>query len=326
MSRITRLDWIDAYIVALLAAAALGFILPAKGTIVTTALAVATKAAVALLFFLHGVRLQRTAILAGATHWRLQLLTLVSTFGVFPLAGVALYASIPEALGAALWPGVLYLCALPSTVQSSIAFTSIARGNVAAAVCAATVSNLASIVLTPLLVSIVLNLHGDVSLTGQIQNLVVQLLLPFFAGQALSRWLRTWAARHSTLLSMLDRGSILLVVYTSFSAAAVAGTWNSLNRAELIKLILMSATLLTVVLVATRCISRLMKFSTEDESTVVFCGSKKSLATGVPMASVLFPAAAVGMMILPLMIFHQLQLFVCSVIARRYARRTMQAP
>jgi sodium/bile acid cotransporter 7 len=113
----------------------------------------------------------------------------------------------------------------------------------------------------------------------------------------------------------------LLVVYTSFGAAALAGTWEALDRTELMRLVLVSGLLLTVVLASMRYISRLMKFSTEDESAAVFCGSKKSLATGVPMANVLFPAATVGMMILPLMIFHQLQLLVCSVIARRYASR-----
>jgi sodium/bile acid cotransporter 7 len=313
--------WVDPYILALLAAMALGFLLPAQGNAVML-LAVLTKAAVALLFFLQGVRLQKAAIIEGATHWRLQLLTLFCTFAVYPLLGLMLFVSIPGAVGATLWPGVLYLCALPSTVQSSIALTSIARGNVPAAVCAATASNLAGVVLTPLLVSAALNLPGSGSPSGQIQSVVLQLLVPFVAGQGLSRWLRPWVQSQAKVLSMLDRGSILLVVYTSFSAAVLAGTWEALGGRELAMLLMMSVVLLIVALAFIRCASWQMKFSREDASAAIFCGSNKSLATGVPMANILFPAATVGLVILPVMIFHQLQLIVCSVIARRYARRT----
>lgn len=324
MSQPTRSIWIDPYIFALLGTAALGLLLPARGTAVVV-LAVATKAAVALLFFLQGVRLQKAAVIAGATHWRLQLLTLFSTFVVFPMLGLALHASMPGLIGAALWPGLLYLCALPSTVQSSIALTSIARGNLSAAVCAATASNLAGIALTPLLASAMLNLHGSGAPIHQVQGVVMQLLLPFLAGQALGRWLRSWAQRHAKLTSLLDRGSILLVVYASFSAAVLAGTWETLGWTELAMLTLIAALLLATVLAFTRCASWMMKFSREDASAAVFCGSKKSLATGVPMANILFPAASVGLVILPVMIFHQLQLIVCSVIARRYAQRSAPA-
>lgn len=314
----------DPFIVALLIAALLGFLAPAIGRFATIVDLLKT-AAITLLFFLQGVRLQRAAVIAGVTHWRLQLLTLACTFVLFPLTGVALHAVLPRALGDSLWAGVLFLCALPSTVQSSIAFTSVARGNVSAAICAATVSNLLGIVLTPLLVAMLLNRHASASPLEQIRAITEQLLLPFVLGQAASRWLRPWALRHPGLLSISDRGSIVLVVYAAFSAAVVAGTWSRVHWSDVLILLGISAGVLALALAVTRTASRLAGFSIEDEIATVFCGSKKSLATGVPMANVLFSGAVVGLVILPVMIFHQLQLMACAYLARRYADRPLAA-
>jgi sodium/bile acid cotransporter 7 len=219
-----------------------------------------------------------------------------------------------------LWLGVLYLCTLPSTVQSSIAFTSIAKGNVAAAICAATASNLLGIVLTPLLVAALLNLRGDTSPLEQIGSIVLQLLVPFVLGQIASRWLRPWAMRHASLLTISDRGSMVLVVYSAFSAAVHAGAWTGLSWLDIAKVIAICVLLLATGLLFTRSVSRAAKLAREDEIAVVFCGSKKSLATGLPMANVLFPAATVGLIILPVMVFHQIQLMVCAALARRYAQ------
>jgi solute carrier family 10 (sodium/bile acid cotransporter), member 7 len=313
----------DPFIVALLGAAILGFLVPARG-VSATALDLLKTAAITLLFFLQGVRLQRAAVIAGITQWRLQLLTLACTFLLFPLVGLALRALLPHALGDPLWLGVLFLCALPSTVQSSIAFTSVARGNVPAAVCAATVSNLLGIVLTPPLVALLLHMQANSSPLGQIRAITEQLLLPFVLGQVASRWLRPWALRHPAILAVTDRGSIVLVVYAAFSAAVIAGTWHHVRWSDVLTLLALSTGVLAFVLAATRAASRLAHFSTEDEIATVFCGSKKSLATGVPMANVLFSSAIVGLIILPLMIFHQLQLIACAYLARRYADRPVQ--
>jgi sodium/bile acid cotransporter 7 len=310
---------LDPFIIALILAALLGFLLPASGP-AAPAIGWLTKAAIALLFFLQGVRLQRDAVIAGLTHWRLQLLTLACTFALFPVLGFALHAAVPGLLHPTLWLGVLYLCTLPSTVQSSIAFTSIARGNVAAAICAATASHLLGIVLTPLLVAALLNLRGGSGpALEQIQGIVLQLLVPFIAGQIMSRWLRPWALRHAKLLTITDRGSIILVVYAAFSAAVHAGAWSSLSWIDIAKILALSAVLLAIALVVTRFASRAAGFARQDEIAVVFCGSKKSLVTGVPMANILFPAATVGLVILPVMVFHQIQLIVCAALARRYA-------
>ncbi|HVY81234.1 MAG TPA: bile acid:sodium symporter family protein [Steroidobacteraceae bacterium] len=315
---------VDPFIVALIGAAALGFLVPATGA-VAPIVSYVTKASIALLFFLQGVRLQRAAVIAGLTHWRLQLLTLACTFALFPVLGLALRATVPGLLDPSLWIGVLFLCALPSTVQSSIAFTSIAKGNVAAAICAATASNLIGIVLTPLLVAALLNLHAGASPLEQIESIVLQLLVPFIAGQIASRWLRPWAMRHARLLTISDRGSIILIVYAAFSAAVQAGAWARLSWMDIVKVIAICAGLLAIALAATRFASRAARFAREDEIAVVFCGSKKSLATGVPMANILFPAATVGLAILPVMVFHQIQLMVCAGLARRWASRALAA-
>ena len=257
----------------------------------------------------------------GIKHWRLHGLVFLATFVLFPLLGLLSLLLVPWALTPGLYTGLMFLCCLPSTVQSSIAFTSIARGNVAAAICSASFSNMIGIALTPLLVTVFLSTGtGGVSL-GAVRDIMVQLLLPFVAGQLLRRWIGGFITRHKKVLGYVDRGSILLVVYAAFSAGVVAGIWERLSVVSLLVLLAVNAALLAVVLVVTTFASRRLRFSTEDEIATVFCGSKKSLASGLPMATVLFPAATVGLTVLPLMMFHLMQLMVCAWLARRYGAR-----
>jgi sodium/bile acid cotransporter 7 len=282
-----------------------------------------TNAAITLLFFLHGAKLSREAIVAGIGHWRLHLLVAASTFVLFPILGLAIRVLGTGWINPGMTAGVLFLCLLPSTVQSSIAFTSIARGNVPAAVCSATLSNVVGIFLTPVMVGLFLgNLgkggHGGVDLHS-IESIALQLLAPFILGH-LSRPLTSgFITKHKTLVGRVDRSSILLVVYTAFSAAVVEGLWKTLSAGDIALVLVLDAVLLAAALVITTVAARVLGFSKEDEIAIVFCGSKKSLASGVPMAGVLFPAAAVGPIIVPLMLFHQMQLMVCAVMARRYA-------
>jgi len=310
----------DPYIVAILLMVVLASLLPVRGEAAVW-FGWLIKAAIALLFFLHGARLPREAVVAGLTHWRLHLTVLASTFILFPLLGLAITrlpgSLLPETLAA----GVFYLCLLPSTVQSSIAFTAQARGNVAAAVVAASTSNLIGVVLTPVLVGLILHTQtGGLSMKA-VQDVAVQILLPFTLGQLTRPWVGGWVTRHARLVSYTDRGSILLVVYGAFSAAVVGGLWRQVSGRELAVLLVICVVLLAAVLTATFLAARALKFSTEDEIVAIFCGSKKGLATGVPMASILFPAASVGFIVLPVMLFHQIQLMTCAVIAQRYAAR-----
>jgi solute carrier family 10 (sodium/bile acid cotransporter), member 7 len=307
----------DGFTLAIVATVALASFFPAVGG-AGEILHGATILAIALLFFLHGARLSREAVLAGALHWRLHLVVLGATFALFPLLGLALRYALAGVLPETLLVGLLFLCLLPSTVQSSIAFTAIAHGNVAAAVCGASLSNFVGILLTPALVALLMNLRGGVSLDA-VGAIVLQLLLPFLAGHFLRPWIGRFVARHHAALGFVDRGSILLVVYLAFSEAVANGLWGVLGIGDLVKLLVVCALLLGIVLVTTVMVARRLGFARADEIVIVFCGSKKSLAAGVPMAGVLFPLAQVGMIVLPVMLFHQVQLMVCAALARRYA-------
>jgi sodium/bile acid cotransporter 7 len=311
---------IDPYLLLLIGTVVLASIFPAHG-IGADIMTYAVYAAVALLFFLYGAKLAPSAILSGLTHWRLQGLVFLSTFVLFPIIGLILTTLLRPWLPADLALGLMFVCVLPSTVQSSIAFTSIARGNVPAALCSATVSNLAGMVLTPTLVALLLSAHGTGFSTKALVDVAVQLLLPFGLGQAARPWLAPVLARHKTLTSYVDRGSILLVVFAAFSEGVVAGIWSHVDYWSLGLVIVLDIVLLALVLVTTTMVARLVGFATEDEIVLVFCGSKKSLASGIPMANILFPGAAIGLVVLPLMLFHQVQLFACATLAQRYAAR-----
>jgi sodium/bile acid cotransporter 7 len=308
---------VDPYIAAIVGMVGLASVVPAHGSGAVVA-GYATNAAIALLFFLHGARLSPQAALAGASHWRLHAFVMAATFLLFPALGLGARALFPGLLTPPLWTGVVLLCALPSTVQSSIAFTSIARGNVPAALCAATASNLLGMGLTPLLIGLLLGAQGNFSVHAA-GGIVLQLLLPFAAGQLARPWLGDWALRHKTLLGLVDRGSILLVVYAAFSEGVVQGIWHQLSLGDLGRLAAVDAGLLAAVLAITTYGSRLLGFSRADEVTIVFCGSKKSLASGLPMATVLLGGRSIGLIVLPLMLFHQIQLMVCATLAKRYA-------
>lgn len=311
---------IDPFTVALFATIVLASLLPVSGAMVH-GMDGLTDAAIALLFFLHGAKLSRAAIVAGAVHWRLHLLIFASTFLLFPLLGWASQPVLRSMLTPELLVGVLFLCALPSTVQSSIAFTSLAGGNVPAAVCSASASSLFGVVLTPLLLALMLGAQGaiDHPLLA-VGRIMLQLLLPFAAGHLLRPWIGRWIDRHAGLVRLTDQGTILLVVYTAFSASVIDGLWRETPLSDVLVIGVLSAVLLAIVMPLLTVVARRLGFARPDEITIVFCGSKKSLATGVPMAKILFAGGGLGAIVLPIMIFHQLQLMVCAVVARRYAR------
>lgn len=322
-SRLRRLAP-DPYILAILGMVVLASIVPVRGE-AAAGFSLLTKAAIALLFFLHGAKLSREAVVGGMMHWRLHLMVLGLTFALFPLLGMAAQWLPGAILSPTLAGGVLFLCCLPSTVQSSIAFTAVARGNVAAAVCAASLSNLLGIVITPLILAAVMGARGSHFSAGEVEAIVLQLLVPFIAGQALRGWIGEWLKRRAPVVGLVDRGSILLVVYGAFSAAVVQGIWSQVSPDQIAALAIVCGLLLVIVLLTAAAAARGLGFDKADEITIVFCGSKKSLASGVPMAGILFPPAAVGLMVLPLMLFHQIQLMACAVIAQRYAARSEAA-
>ncbi|MEU3235522.1 bile acid:sodium symporter family protein [Streptomyces anthocyanicus] len=318
-----RLRWprrmpIDPYILLLLGTVGLAALLPARGTGADVASGASTGA-IAFLFFLYGARLSTREAMDGVRHWRLHVTVLACTFVVFPLLGLASRGLVPVFLTDPLYQGLLFLTLVPSTIQSSIAFTSIARGNVPAAICAGSFSSLVGIVVTPLLAAALLGGGGGGFSADSVVKIVLQLLVPFLAGQLLRRWIGGFVARHKKVLGLVDRGSILLVVYTAFSEGMVEGIWHQVSPARLAGLLAVQAVLLAVMLALTWYGAKGLGFGREDRIAIQFAGSKKSLAAGLPMASVLFGAQA-SLAVLPLMLFHQMQLMVCAVIAKRRSR------
>ncbi len=323
----TYLRWLarlDRYLLLLIGTVGLAAVLPAHGA-GTRIVDVAVPGGIGLLFFLYGVRLAPAAVAEGLMHWRLQTLVFGSTFILFPLVGLAVTQVFGRWLDPALVTGILFVCLLPSTVQSSIAFTSIARGNVPAALCSASVSNLLGIVVTPVLVAVLLSGSGAGFSASALENIALQILLPFVLGQVVRPFIGAWVGSHKRFTSVIDRGSILLVVYAAFSAGMVEGIWRQVDVGSLAVVLAADLVILAAVLLATTLLSRASGFSREDEIAIVFCGSKKGMASGISMANILFPASAVGLVVLPLMLFHQVQLFACATLAQRYARR-MPAP
>ncbi|MEX3956430.1 bile acid:sodium symporter family protein [Trinickia sp. EG282A] len=316
----------DRFTLSLVGTVVLASVMPCRGE-AAVAVNALTNVAVGLLFFLHGAKLSREAVLAGATHWRLHALVLASTFILFPLLGLAFKPLFSPLVSPALYAGVLFLCTLPSTVQSSIAFTSIARGNVPAAVCAASASSLIGIFVTPALVGIVVDSQSAAvrSPWHTVGNIVAQLLVPFVAGQLLRPVVAPWLDRHRRALRFVDQGSILLVVYMAFSEAINEGLWQHLGLRTLAGLVVADGTLLGAALLITGWVGKRLSFDRADRITIVFCGSKKSLASGIPMAKVIFSSQAIGIAVLPLMLFHQMQLMVCAALAQRWGDRAARA-
>lgn len=310
----------DPLIVLIILAVLLAVIAPARG-VFAEIFGQLTNGAIAFLFFLYGARLSTQEALNGLKHWRLHLTILAFTFVVYPLIGIGL-RPLTAFISHDMYLGILFLTLVPSTVQSSVAFTSIAKGNVAGAIVSASTSNLVGVFITPALVMLLMGtgggVHIDTSVFGEIALL---LLAPFILGQLTRRWVGKFAQSKAT--KVVDRGSIAMVVYSAFSKGVVDGIWSSISIWELAFLVAFAAIFVAFMLWLTKKVSEKLGFKRADTVAIEFCGSKKSLATGLPMASVIFASGgtSLGLLILPLMIYHQVQLMMCSWLASHYAQR-----
>ncbi|MDV7989731.1 bile acid:sodium symporter family protein [Rhodococcus sp. IEGM 1374] len=312
---------LDPFLLGIFAVAALASLFPATGT-AEDVLGWVTRIAIALLFLIYGARLSPRDAWNGVKHWRLHSVILACTYLLFPALGLALRILVPGVISDDLYTGMLFLCLVPSTVQSSIAFTSIARGNVAGAVVSASFSNIIGVFVTPLLVIALMTTTGSVTIDpSSVLDIALQLLLPFAVGQLIRPWVTGWLTRHSAPTKLVDRGSILLVVFAAFSESMNQNVWSSVPVWRIGIVVAVCAALLAVVLAITWYGGKWLGFAFEDRVVLLYCGSKKSLASGLPMAAVLFVGQPVGLIVLPLLIFHQIQLMVCTVIAQQLARR-----
>lgn len=317
---------LDRFTILLFVMVILASILPIAGQ-AAEIFNVITTIAIAILFFLHGAKLSRQAVIDGILHWKLHALVFAFTFALFPILGLMAKPILLPMLGKELYWGFLFMCFLPSTVQSSIAFTSVAKGNVAAAVCSASFSNLIGMFITPILVAFFILGHSenDFNPTSAILKITLLLLVPFILGQVLRPYVFPYMQKFPSLVKSFDQGSILMVVYGAFSGAVVAGLWHQVSGITLFYLTLACSVLLTVIMVLAFYIPKWLGFSLPDQRSIFFCGSKKTLASGVPMAQILFIGQPLGMIVLPIMIFHQIQLMICGILANYWSKQPMKS-
>ncbi|AVL99143.1 hypothetical protein C6V83_01365 [Gordonia iterans] len=315
---------IDGFVLSIMLAVVVAAFLPARGAFAEV-LDYLVIALIAVLFFLYGTRLHPREALEGLTHWRLHLTILAFTFVLFPIVGVLLAPLLSRIIGDDLSAGMLYLTLVPSTVQSSIAFTSIARGNVPGAIVSASTSNLLGVFLTPLLVVWLMSTDSGAQFdASSITKIMLQILLPFILGQLARPWIAPLLARYAEPTKYVDRGAIVLVVYVAFSEGVRQGLWSQVDVWQVIIMTAIATALVIAMLLLSGWLPRRLGFDRADSIAIQFCGTKKSLATGLPMATVLFAGPSVGLIVLPLMIFHQVQLILCSWLATRYARQSAE--
>jgi solute carrier family 10 (sodium/bile acid cotransporter), member 7 len=276
-----------------------------------------------LVFFLHGVNLSSEQISHGLKNWKLHIMVQAFTFVVFPLIWLICNQLFGSHMPALLMLGFFYLCALPSTISSSVALTGSAGGNVPAAILNASMSSVFGIFMTPWLVSLVVGTGaGGIDLGSTLLDLSAMLLLPLVLGQLVRPFLGTFFARHKRYTNIVDKVVILLLVYAAFCNSMVSGMWQQQGDTVILSAFIGSGVLLAVILFMTTRTTRALNFNHADEVAAVFCASKKSLAAGAPMAALIFGAnPGLGLILLPIMIYHPMQLIVCSVIAEKYASR-----
>lgn len=314
----------DRYVSLLILSAVLGFLLPELGASDGPLhLGLVTKLGISLVFFLHGANLAPESLAAGVKNWKVHVLIQATTFALFPILGGILFVALDGVMSDSLRLGFFFLAALPSTISSSVAMTAIAKGNVPVAVFNATLSGLLGLVLTPAMVSLVTATGVmQFSLLDAMGNIALMLLAPFAIGQLVRPLIKQTVIKHKSILSLLDRGVILLIVFTSFATSTAGGIWTRFSVGEIVATVALVLVLLAIAFAMTVWLSRRLKLPLEDEAAVVFCGSTKSLANGAPIAQILFAGSPLlGVILLPLMLYHQLQLVGCAILAQRYSKQ-----
>jgi sodium/bile acid cotransporter 7 len=320
----------NGFIIALVGAVTLAFLFPApgaKGGWLHPE--VSNNAGVALILFLQGLSMAVERMKAGAGNWRLYVIVQGFTFLVFPLVGLLFHAATrfiwPDE-PSALRDGFLYLCLLPSTISTSIVLTSVARGNTPGALFNAALSNILGVILTPLLVRLLMQASGQ---AGSFAPLLIKItlltLVPFVIGMGVRPLVRSWVDANRRWVNILSSGVILFIVYTAFCDSVEEKVWQHYGIGLTLEVLAAVAVLFTTVSLMVWAASRMARLNREDFIAALFCSVKKTLAIGVPLAQLIFGAKAdLGLILLPIMFYHPFQLFVCGLLANRFARRETQ--
>jgi len=283
-----------------------------------------TGIGVAIVFFLHGLGLSPAAIKAGISNWRMHIYIQLATFLAYPLLWVILGDLLLAYMPASLAFGFCYLFVLPGTISSSVSMTSIAKGNVPGAIFNASLSSILGVLITPLLVQLFMGLEGiELDLLASIISIAKLLLLPMIAGQLLRPLLLRFSERHKAVVGKIDKVVILLIIYNAFCDSVANNVWSSFSMQLLVTSTLLSLIVLLFMVHLIQWGARRCQFTHADEVAAVFCGSKKTLAAGIPMATAIFGADPnLGMILLPVMLYHPIQLFYCAILANRYAAQS----
>lgn len=311
----------DRFIWVLIGTIALASVLPVRGPQVAAANLV-SSGAVFLIFLLHGIRLPRAEVIAGLRDWQVQGALALFVFLGMGLTGLAMARLTEGWLPPLIALGLLYAGVLPTTVQSATTYCSLARGAVAVSVVASAAINLAAILVTPALFTLLAGREGGVALSGDLAvRICTILLLPFLIGQSLQRWLRPWALAHPAIIKTIDQGAIAIAVFVAFSAAVVDGIWGRLGGGELIILGGAIAVMLVIGFGGAWLLGRALGRGQAERTAILFSGAHKSIAVGAPLAALLFPPEMAGMVLLPILIYHLAQLLLSAWIAPVLAAR-----
>lgn len=279
-----------------------------------------TSYGVSIIFFFYGLTLSFQKLKSGLADWRMHIIVQLATFLLFPLLIIIIkpFFSNDTQL---LWLSVFYLAALPSTVSSSVVMVSVAEGNIPAAIFNASISSLLGIFITPLWMGLFLeSANGEFDLRNIIFKLILQVLMPVLFGMLLHSRFGSFAEKNRSRLKLFDQSVILLIIYVSFSQSFYNHVFDSLSIRELLLIGIAMIALFFTVFGLIHIVCRWFNLTRENRITVLFCGSKKSLVHGTVMSKVLFAqSASTGMILLPLMLYHALQLVLASIIAQRMA-------
>ncbi|MBS9525230.1 bile acid:sodium symporter [Litoribacter ruber] len=315
---------IDTFVLAIIAVVIIAYLFPEWGSQGSQVpLDMVASIGISLIFFFYGLKLSPERIKTGLKNWHLHILIQSATFLVFPLIIIAFQPFLERLFDHKIWLAFLFLAALPSTVSSSVVMVSMAKGNIPAAIFNASISGLIGIAITPLWVGLFLNqTSSDFNLQGIYIKLLTEILFPVVLGLGLQRYFGGYVLSYSRQLALFDKSIILIIIYKSFAESFEEKVFTSVVVMDLVGITFTVVLLFYFVYLLIGLLSKKLKFSIEDRITAQFCGTKKSLVHGTVFSKILFKhSAAIGIILLPLMLFHAIQIFIISIIASSMGKR-----
>lgn len=283
-----------------------------------------TDIGIGLIFFFYGLKLSPAEFKQGLMNYKVHIIIHLTTFIVFPLLCLLCLPLFQGGLESELWIALFFLGTLPSTVSSSVVMVALAKGNLPAAIFNASLSGLIGIFATPIWLAFILEETTNFDFLEVLQKLCLQIIVPLVLGLFFQRFIGKWAKRHGKQLSLFDKTTIILIIYTSFSNSFSSNIFETVEWQDLLKMALIVLTLFFVVFFSLAGVGNLVKLNTEDKIAAQFCGTKKSLVHGSVMVRVIFGSTAnSGLILLPIMLYHSVQLILVAWFAEKYRKRTV---